>query len=136
VGGGGDDALIGGQNNDSLTGGGGSDQLWGGGNNDTFNFTAVSESNGISSTDTILDFNSTGTDKIDLNLIDAKVQIGTGNDSFLWGGATSNVLANGVTYYISDGNTIVQADVNGDATADLKIIVSGIHNLTSGDFVL
>jgi hypothetical protein len=47
----------------------------------------------------------------------------------------TSVVVNGVTGFEDGGNTVVQADVNGDANADLQIILAGIsHNLTATDF--
>ncbi|WP_208647119.1 hypothetical protein [Mesorhizobium kowhaii] len=52
-------------------------------------------------------------------------------------GHASNVVAHSVTWYEGGGNTIVQADVDGNTTADLTIILTGInHNLTGLDFSL
>jgi hypothetical protein len=49
----------------------------------------------------------------------------------------SSVVANSVTWFESGGNTIVQADVNGNTTADLTIVLTGLHhNLTASDFIL
>lgn len=37
---------------------------------------------------------------------------------------------------INGGNTIVRVDVDGDGSADMKIVVSGVAGLTEGDFIL
>src|SRR5215470_13355724 len=56
---------------------------------------------------------------------------------FLFGGNNSAVVAHSVTWYESGGNTIIQADVNGNTTADLVIVLTGVgHTLTAADFVL
>jgi hypothetical protein len=39
--------------------------------------------------------------------------------------------------YESSGNTFVQADVNGNTTADLMLVLTGTNlNLTASDFLL
>jgi hypothetical protein len=48
----------------------------------------------------------------------------------------AGVVANSVTWYQSGGNTIVQLDVNGDATAEMVIVLTGIHSLSASDFLL
>jgi Ca2+-binding RTX toxin-like protein len=153
-GGGGTDLLIGGAGNDVLNGGagrdiltadGGGDNLTGGDDGDIFAFVFVKDSqpgmsNGLPNFDTISDFQENSTfganaDVIDLRLIDANSgQIG--NQAFAFGGNSPTVIANGVTFFHDNGNTIVQADVNGDATADLMIVLTGMHDLTVADFGL
>ena len=52
-------------------------------------------------------------------------------------GQSSVVVANSVTWYESGGNIFVQADVNGNTTADLTLKLTGINlNLTASDFWL
>ena len=47
------------------------------------------------------------------------------------------VIAHSVTWYESNGNTVVQADVNGNTTADMVIVLSGTNlHLTSSDFLI
>jgi hypothetical protein len=76
------------------------------------------------------------TDIIDISGIDANASK-NGNQAFAFGGQNSGVLANSVTWYESGGNTFVQADVNGNATADLTLELTGINlNLTASDFLL
>ncbi len=135
VGGTGNDNLAGGQQNDTLSAGPGSDQLWGGPNGDTFLFTSLNDSNGSTSLDTILDFGE-GADKIDLHLIDAKTGLSGDQDFGFVADQTSTVVPNKITWYQSGGNTIIQGDVNGDAVADLQIVLTGLHILSSGNFIL
>jgi Ca2+-binding RTX toxin-like protein len=130
------DNLAGGQQNDTLKGLGGSDQLWGGPNSDTFVFVSVNDSNGTTSIDTILDFSGQEGDKIDLSQIDSNTAV-EGNQAFAFvTNSTSAVVANSVSWYQTGGNTIVQGDVNGDTTADLHIVLSGLHTLSSTNFML
>jgi hypothetical protein len=55
----------------------------------------------------------------------------------LTAGQNANVVANSVTWVESNGNTIVQADANGDTTADLQIVLLGTNlNPHVTDFIL
>ena len=128
------DTLVGGAGNDSLVGGSGADNLTGGSHADTFVFKATADS-GPGTQDLITDF-AHGTDFIDLRAIDASTS-SKGNQAFVFGGHNSNVVAHGVTWFESGGNTFIQADVNGNATADLLIALTGTnHHLTATDFIL
>ena len=49
---------------------------------------------------------------------------------------TSSVQANSATLSNSGGNTIIQFDVTGDATADFQLELTGLHTLTSIDLLL
>ena len=60
-----------------------------------------------------------GADIINLSAIDANTSSNR-NQAFVYGGQNANVVARSVTWFESNGNTIVQADVNGNATADLR----------------
>ena len=134
AGGAGADKLFGGAGSDRLIGGAGKDLLTGGADDDVFVFNAVADST-TKASDTIADFQD-GIDKIDLSAIDA-ITGGTddgfqfiGNAAFVKGAAgllqvTTNAL-----------QTIVQGDVNGDGKADFKIILTGVHDLHAGDFIL
>ena len=137
TGGAGDDALVGGQNDDLITGGAGADQLIGSQGNDTFIYTATSDSTAASH-DSIFDFEETGNgDQIDLQLIDANLgQVN--NQAFAFGGQTTAVVNNSVTWFqdAAHNQTIVQADNNGDGIADVVIALTGLHTLTSSDFIL
>ena len=47
------------------------------------------------------------------------------------------MVARSITWFESAGNTIVQADVNGNTVADLRIVLAGTGlGLSSSDFVL
>jgi hypothetical protein len=91
---------------------------------DIFVFAAAAEGG-----DMITDFKH-GVDHIDLSAIDAGVL------SF---GATASttVSAHHLNWYESGGNTIVEADVTGDATADFHITLQGTgFGVTAADFIL
>jgi hypothetical protein len=62
---------------------------------------------------------------------------GKGDQAFAFAGQNSSVVANSVTWYQSGGNTFVQADVNGNTTADFAVRLTGINlNLSASDFLL
>ena len=126
--------IVGNSGNNILNGLGGADILTGGQGSDKFVFTALAHST-PSASDIITDF-VTGSDIIDLSTIDANTSKG-GNQAFAFGGQNANVVANSVTWVESSGNTIVQADVNGDTTADLQIVLLGTNlHLHATDFIL
>jgi Ca2+-binding RTX toxin-like protein len=130
----GDDRLFGGAGNDKLIGGADSDTLTGGLGADRFVVAVASDSTSGAS-DVIMDFVH-GDDIIDFSSIDANSNKG-GNQAFAFGGENSSIVANSVTWFESNGSTIVQADVNGNSTADVVILLTGIgHNLTAADFIL
>ena len=113
----GNDRIYGNANADTLDGGAGRDTLTGGSQNDTFVFSSLSHSTDTSK-DVIADFNSSGTDKIDLTGLGfTGVQSGAGFDSTI-----------GYTHV--GGNTIID-----DADSTFAIQVTGIHTLTASDFI-
>ena len=128
------DVLTGDANANFLRGGAGADTLEGGAGIDTFVFASVADSPGSGPSDTITDF-AEGEDLFDLSIIDASTAV-AGNSAFTFGGQDSNVLANSVTWFQDGTNTIVQADTNGDAVADLTITLSGLKTLAGSDFLL
>ena len=70
-----------------------------------------------------------------LSAIDANSAVRK-DQAFTFGGETEDILAHTVTWYEDGGNTIVQADVDGNtATAEVMFVLTGIHNLTSSDFL-
>jgi Ca2+-binding RTX toxin-like protein len=136
-GGKGSDYLSGEGGNDKLTGGLGGDESAGGAGNDTFIFTATADSKpGVGNFDLVDDF--TAGDKIDLSAIDANMNH-FGNQTFGFvAGPTSGVVADKVTWYqdIANNQTIIQADNNGNAVADVEIHLAGLTTLTAGNFIL
>ena len=128
--------IIGSAGNYTIAGGGGADILTGGSGADKFVFAAVADST-PSARDFITDFVS-GTDTINLSAIDANTSV-SGDQAFLFGGQNANVVAHTVTWVenVANGNTIVSADVNGNTTADVQIVLHGINlNLHATDFLL
>ena len=117
-----------------LAGLGGADTLTGGEGADKFVVEVLADS--LPATpDIIIDFLH-GIDRIDFSAIDANTSKG-GNQAFAYAGENDHVVAHSVTWFESDGHTIVQADVNGNTTPDLMFVLTGInHNLTASDFIL
>lgn len=136
-GGAGDDQLIGGAHKDVLRGGEGDDiliggkakdKLFGDEGADTFVFRFKGDS-GVKKAlrDTIRDFSSDEGDKIDLSFKKGLSFIG--KDGFSGDGGE-------VRYTENKAITVVKVDLNGDASVDMKIALSGKVNLAEGDFIL
>ena len=136
VGGNGRDIVKGNAGKDNLTGGRGRDDLTGGGGGDRFIFNKAADTGATASNrDVITDFNQTQGDRIDLMGIDARS--GGGNQAFSFIGTDGFSGAKGeLRYKQSGGNTIVQADVNGDGAKDFEIELTGQINLLATDFIL
>jgi VCBS repeat-containing protein len=133
IGGAGNDIINGNAGNDRIEGGAGQDTMSGGLGADTFVFVDVSQSLPASK-DVITDFE-VGIDKIDLSQIDASIPTPLYDQPFGYGGNTTNVVAHSVTWFQTGGNTIVQADTNGDSLADIQIQLNGLKTLTAADFI-
>ena len=122
--------IDGGAGDDVLDGGAGQDQLTGGSGADTFVF-RPGETGDIAATgDRILDFSQAEGDRIDLSFV-GEVQpldfIGTTRFS-----GTAGELR----YLFFAGDTYVQADLDGDRSADLFVRVMGVHDFVAADFLL
>ncbi len=134
------DKLLGGAGNDTLIGGAAKDILSGGTGADTFLFNAISDS-GISTTtrDSIIDFQSTQGDKIDLSAIDANTSA-IGNNAFTSltvGGASFSVNTPGLLHFSSTTtDCILYGNNDNDTAADFSILLSGITILSKTDFIL
>jgi Ca2+-binding RTX toxin-like protein len=132
----GNDTLKGSSGNDVLHGGIGSDVLKGDSGRDAFQFKSVAESfAGDANRDTILDF--TSADVIDLRSIDANT-LADGNQTFTFIGSAAFSGAGQLRFETDSlGNTIVQADVDGNLTADFEILLqSYTAGLSRDDFLL
>jgi Ca2+-binding RTX toxin-like protein len=130
------DTLIGSANDDVLTGGGGTDKMTGNAGSDTFKFNATSDSSAdISFSDVINDFLHR-TDTIDLSAIDANTGL-DGDQPFVFEGNNASTVANSVTWSQDLSNTFLHIDNNGDAIADMQIVLQhpGL-GLTEADFIL
>jgi Ca2+-binding RTX toxin-like protein len=123
------DSLSGGAGNDIIYGGAKADTLTGGGGSDTFVYLTASDAPAAKSlsqaVETIKDFND-ALDHIDLTAL----------GHLTYGGNTQSMTAHHVDWYVSGGNTYVVADVTGDNQPDLMIRLSGVHSLSSSDFLV
>lgn len=136
-GGGGKDKLYGDKGNDTLKGGGGADKLFGGAGKDkmfggagadTFVFKAASDSKNNSKADVIKDFES-GVDHINLAAILTGATF-IGSAGFAGAGPAEVRAVSSAT------ETIVRIDVDGNGSADMKIILDGVTSVTVDDFIL
>lgn len=137
LGGRGNDKLIGGHGDDSLIGGDQKDKMGGGEGFDCFIFQSASNTGNTEATaDVIFDFVS-GSDLIDLSLIDAITTNVSGNEGFTFIGSESfSGVAGQLCYVALSPNTLVQFDLDGDSVADGIIVLNGIITLVEADFVL
>ncbi len=134
-GGAGNDAITGPTGDEGIFGNNGAGRLAGGGGADTFVFTTVAQSR-AAAPDTIADFGPG--DLIDLSAIDANVRL-EGKQGFAWIGDAAFGKVAGQLRFEQDtvlGNTLVQADVNGDGKANMVIVLAGLMTLADTDFVL
>ncbi|HWW27896.1 MAG TPA: M10 family metallopeptidase C-terminal domain-containing protein [Caulobacter sp.] len=107
------DVLVGGSGSTTLNGGGGADILYGGTGNDTFQYTAISQSN-FANYDTIFGFDS-GHDKVDISAID--------------GGKITIARYEGTTFIYSapdgGGNSQAVVAVSGTSLKATDLVTSG-----------
>jgi hypothetical protein len=124
------DMLMGNAADNVIYGGAGVDTLTGGGGADTFVWSSASEApmqvlrNKSLNVETITDFGAG--DKLDLSAL--------GHLSY--GGQTQSMKPLTADWYVSNGNTFVIADVDGDGKTDFIVKLLGVHTLTADDFVL
>lgn len=133
------DRLDGGAGNDRLFGGKGKDIMIGGDGADQFVFQRMNDSSkAIKRADVIRDFDQ-GTDKINLRGIDASV-IEAGNNAFTFVGSSGAGRGDEgtVRYVQQDGKnrTLVLIDNDDDARPEMTIVLNGLVDLTSDDFIL
>ena len=142
-GGRGDDVIEGGAGADQINGEHGYDYLNGGAGKDTFLFTSIVHSgNSYETADDIADF-VRGTDKIDLNAIDAFART-TANDTFVWKGtaAFSSTTQGEVRYQqfnntgTANDYTMIWIDNDADTAVEMAIRLTGLYTLTASDFIL
>lgn len=134
LGGGAADVLSGGAGGDWLAGDGGADTLYGGAGWDVFVIRSGADSR-PGARDTIADFEA-GVDLIDLSDLDANLLTGA-NDGFAFVGSAGFSGAAGELRVQTGWNwTLVQGDADGDGSADLEILLNGVHALSAEDFFL
>jgi len=134
------DTLTTGAGDDILYGGGGADMLTSGAGADVFRYQSVSDSTpGTGMFDTINKF-ATGIDKIDLARIDANPYL-EGDQAFRFIQGSFSGQGEGsagelrVITIIPQGVFALEADVDGNGTADFYIYVYDAAALTSGDII-
>ncbi len=135
-GGAGNDTLNGGDGTDILIGGAGIDSMDGGLGVDTFRFGATVSDIGLTAgaRDVILNFQS-GTDRIDLNAIDAN----TGqllNQAFTWRGNNAFSAPGQLRYTVSNGVGLLEGNVTGTSGAEFVIELRGTTTLVQQDIIL
>lgn len=127
--------MVAGNGDDALKGGVGGDGLFGEGGNDTFIYARARDSRD-SGVDTIVDFVQ-GEDIIDLSRIDGDGGSG-GADvfDFIAGALFSNTAGELRFGPASSSSTLIEADIDGDGTADFSIILQGSFTMQASDFDL
>lgn len=132
------DTINGGNGNDKIEGGQGADILTGGAGADVFRYQSANASGIGVAADRIADFVS-GTDKLGFLLLDSDpVAPGQQGFSYIDTQAFHGTGAAEVRYGTSGADLLVQLDLNGDAVADMEILLQGLggQSLASGDFLL
>ncbi|WP_372053802.1 hypothetical protein P7L74_18940 [Tistrella mobilis] len=131
------DRIHGGAGNDRLQGGKGADILTGGTGRDTFAYTATSDSTvAATGRDRIEDFSQAQGDQIDLSALDA-ITGTSGNQAFTYiGSAGFSGKGGEVRVAVVTSGVLVYADLDGDKSSDMSILVAGITSLTAADFIL
>jgi len=136
AGGAGGDRLTGRGGADQITGGAGRDVLTGGKGADVFVWQAASEAL-ASLADRVTDFVQ-GSDLLDLAAVDPDA-VAAGVQSFHFIGSAGFGASTGELRYTADlalGITRIEADTNGDGSADLAIDLVGVFALLATDFLL
>ena len=128
----GNDTLDGGSGNDLLIGGAGRDVITGGAGADVFRFTTFGDSAVGANRDVITDFVRAEGDRVDLSWIDANTRF-AGDQAFAFIGGASFTRVAGQLRFASG---VLQADVNGDARADMEVAIQGATTLWATDFKL
>lgn len=134
----GEDLLVGESGRDIIAGGKGADTLTGGNGQDVFIFKRPKDSvTGLSGHDLITDFKP-GADRLNLASLDANLLL-AGNQAFHLVEGKAFTGQAGELRIVKDTArqmTRVDADLDGDRTADLRIELSGLTTLTPEDFFL
>jgi len=134
IGSAGDDTYAGTKFADKIDGGAGVDTLSGGNGKDVFVFDLGDSAATIEDADTILDFQ-VKKDRIDLSAIDTNADK-DGDQAFRFFGNGELGTKPGVAWEKVGTETHVSIDTDGDATADMLIILEGNFKLTADHFIL
>lgn len=132
------DTINGGDGNDKIMGRGGADILSGGTGIDQFRYASAAESGLGAAADRITDF-VIGEDILVFVQIDADaVTPGDQPFGFIGTSGFTNTGIGQIRYQDSGANLLVQADVDGDGSADMEIILEGLagQTLTVGNINL
>ncbi|QNM83783.1 M10 family metallopeptidase C-terminal domain-containing protein [Sphingomonas sabuli] len=132
-----DNVIVGNGGNNVLDGRAGADSLRGSLGSDTFTF-RTGEFGGMSAStaDRVMDFSHAQGDRLDFHLVDANAAL-AGDQAFAFIGTGAFTGAAGqLRYQMSNGNTYVYGDTNGDGAADFMVRLDGSHTLVGGDFIL
>ena len=130
-----DNRIAGGRGRDQLQGDLGADTLVGGGAADRFIFTDVEESS-VEDGDLIIGFNRSEGDRINLQALDANMDL-DGNQAFVFLGAGAFTgVAGQLRAVRENGKTIITADLDGDSVADFGLSLNTAITLTAGAFML
>lgn len=130
----GDDTYVGTSFADNINGGAGLDRLDGGKGRDVFVFDLGDTAALTADADVIGDFN-VKQDRIDLSLIDTNA-VKDGDQAFKFFGTGDLGSKAGISIDKIAGQTIVNIDSDGDATADMLIVLDGSYKLTADNFIL
>lgn len=134
---GGTDVLNGGKGDDVLQAGRGADRMTGGGGADRFVWTKATEAPVKGRAfDTVTDFSTAQGDRIVLSSIDADPLL-AGDQASMLGGTGFSGRAGEIVQHAGTGGWWIKADVNGDAVADMLIVLAGVTGPLSADsFIL
>lgn len=136
LGGWGNDRMNGGTGEDYIFGDRGRDQIAGGGGGDSFVYRSILDSKiAAAERDVISDFQQ-GSDVLDLAGIDAVPSTVFDNAFNFIGEAAFTGNPGQLRYRAVNGNTLVEADVDGDTNADFAVLLTGAFVLAANDFVL
>jgi Ca2+-binding RTX toxin-like protein len=131
------DTMSGGDGNDVINGYLGADQLRGGTGADKFQYFSFDESSPAAQ-DVIFDFSRAQHDRIDVELVFDDINTQT-DETFHFLGTAGFTGHAGELRFVEVANrnqTFVQADIDGDRTADLQIKLIGLIALSAADFIL
>jgi Ca2+-binding RTX toxin-like protein len=135
----GGDTLDGGLGGDTLTGGAGADTLTGGLGADTFVYNLASETGTGAASDTITDFQTAQSDKIDLRALDADTSTPAVDPWIFQENATTvGELTTGGIVFTTDGTDGVLSFASAQGTngvAEFEIHLTGVATLDSSVFL-